>query len=163
MTKQDLLAGKRILAVDDEPDVLETLEDLLSMCEVVSASSFEKAKAYLETESFDLAVLDIMGVNGYELLAICNRKNITAVMLTSHALTVENIIKSFKLGAASFIPKDRIADITVFLNDILDAKQRGEHLWSRWAARLGEVYWEQKFGPNWKERDKKFWGEFKYL
>ena len=160
MEGKDLLEGKKILVVDDEPDILETLEDLLSMADVVKAQSFESAKALLEGSKFDLAILDIMGVNGYELLSICNRKNIAAVMLTSHALTPENIMKSFKMGAASFIPKDRISDIPVFLNDVLDAKAQGRHVWSQWTARLGEAYWEKKFGPKWKEKEKKFWSDF---
>ena len=33
MADAKLLDGKKILIVDDEPDVLDTLEDLLSMCE----------------------------------------------------------------------------------------------------------------------------------
>lgn len=37
------LHGKRILIVDDEPDVLETLEASLSMCDVVKATTFEEA------------------------------------------------------------------------------------------------------------------------
>jgi len=32
-----LLEGKRVLIVDDEPDVSETLEGLLSICEVKKA------------------------------------------------------------------------------------------------------------------------------
>ena len=32
MGKISLLDGKKILVVDDEPDVLESLEELLSMC-----------------------------------------------------------------------------------------------------------------------------------
>ncbi len=160
MGERDLLEGKRILVVDDEPDVLETLEDLLSSAEVVTAASFESARTHLDRSSFDLAVLDIMGVNGYELLAICNRKNIPALMLTAHALTPENIVKSFKMGAASFIPKDRIADVPAFLTDVLRAREKGEHVWSQWAARLGEAYWEKKFGPKWKEKEKKFWKDF---
>jgi len=160
MEGKDLLEGKTILVVDDEPDVLETLEDLLSTATVVKAQSFESAKAFLESSKFDLAILDIMGVNGYELLAICNRKNVAAVMLTSHALTPENIMRSFKMGAASFIPKDKISDIPVFLNDVLEAKAHGKHVWSQWTARLGEAYWEKKFGHKWKEREKKFWSDF---
>jgi DNA-binding NtrC family response regulator len=161
MAGKDLLEGKKILIVDDEPDVLDTLEDLLSMSEVEKASSFEEASRLLDTEHFDMAVLDIMGVNGYQLLAICNQKNLPAVMLTSHALNPENLVKSFKLGAASFVPKDRIADITVFLSDALRAKEKGEHVWSSWAARLGEAYWRNKFGPDWQDKDKKFWKEFR--
>lgn len=160
MESKDLLEGKKILVVDDEPDILETLEDLLSMAEVTKAQSFESAKTLLDSTKFDLAILDIMGVNGYELLAICNRKNIAAVMLTSHALTPENIMQSFKMGAASFIPKDKISDIPIFLHDVLAAKAQGKHVWSQWNARLGEAYWEKKFGPKWKEKEKKFWSDF---
>lgn len=160
MGKEDLLKGKRILVVDDEPDVLDTVEDLLSNAEVVKASSFERAMAHLDQTSFDLAVLDIMGVNGYELLAICGRKNIPAVMLTSHALTPENIVHSFKMGAASFIPKDRIADLPGFLEDVLVSKSQGRNFGKQWAARLGAAYWEKKFGPSWKEKEKKFWNDF---
>ncbi len=44
MASKNLLGGKRILIVDDEPDVLEALADLLSMCDVVKASTFDEAK-----------------------------------------------------------------------------------------------------------------------
>lgn len=37
MEKDNLLDGKRILVVDDEPDILESLEELLAKCEVVKA------------------------------------------------------------------------------------------------------------------------------
>jgi len=63
MSDQTLLDYKRVLIVDDEPDVLETLEQLLPMCDVVRASNFEEAKALLETQYFDMAILDIMGVS----------------------------------------------------------------------------------------------------
>ncbi len=70
MEKENLLDGKRIIIVDDEPDVLGSLEDLLDMCRVTRASSFEPARELLENQYFDMAILDIMGVNGYELLDI---------------------------------------------------------------------------------------------
>jgi hypothetical protein len=44
MTDKRLLDGKKILLVDDEPYVLNTLEDLLSMCETTKASSFKSAR-----------------------------------------------------------------------------------------------------------------------
>src|SRR4030043_2432671 len=87
MNDMPLLNGKRILIVDDEPDVLETLVDLLPMCVVESASDFESAKGLIETRPFDIAILDIMGVDGYHLLEIAGKKKITAVMLTAHALS----------------------------------------------------------------------------
>jgi len=40
----ELLDGKRVLLVDDEPDVLGILENLLTMCEIEKAHSFHEAK-----------------------------------------------------------------------------------------------------------------------
>ena len=62
MQDNDILNVKRILIVDDEPDILETLEDLLDMCLIDSAPDFESAKKFLDKNPYDAAVLDIMGV-----------------------------------------------------------------------------------------------------
>lgn len=156
MTESSSLEDKRVLIVDDEPDVLETLEELLSMCEIVAASSFDEAQDLLETHGFDMAVLDIMGVNGYKLLDIANEKKILAVMLTAHALTPEDTVKSYKRGAAFFVPKEEMANMTTFLSDVLEAKEKGENYWARWLDRLGH-YYDKKFGPGWKDSDKEFW------
>lgn len=162
MGRKNLLEGKKILIVDDESDVLESLEELLAICEIVKAASFGKARELLETERFDIAILDIMGVQGYKLLQIANNRNVTAVMLTAHALSPDNIIKSYNEGAASYLPKDEMANITVFLNDILEAKEKGNSLWWRWFDRLAS-FWERKFGPNWQEENKEFWRKFPTL
>jgi DNA-binding response OmpR family regulator len=80
MDRDKLLEKKRILIVDDEQDVLDALEDLLPMCVVTKASTFDQAKQLLEDQYFDMAILDIMGVAGYELLKICNQKRVIGVM-----------------------------------------------------------------------------------
>ena len=159
--KTKLLEGKRVLIVDDEPDVLETLTQLLSMCDVKKASTFEGAKELLEKEEFDIAVLDIMGVDGYKLLEISRKRNLIAVMLTAHALSPANIVRSFKGGAASYLPKDEMANIADFLEEVLEAKEKGKHFWWKWLDRWG-AYYEKKFGPDWQKEDKDFWEKFKY-
>lgn len=161
MTSETLLENKKILVVDDEPDVLETLEELLHMCEVVKASGFDEAKRVLEKEYFDMAILDIMGVEGFELLEIAIERKVTAVMLTAHALSPENIVRSYKKGAASYLPKEEMANIATFLEEILEAKEKGKHFWWRWLDRWG-TYFDKKFGPNWKDQDKEFWEKFRY-
>ena len=159
MEKKDLLDGKKILIVDDEPDVLDTLEELLPMCEVSKATNFDEAKELLETQYFDMAILDIMGVDGYKLLEIAKGRDIIAIMLTAHALSPENTVKSYKEGAASYIPKEEMANITTYLNDILEAKEKGKNLWWRWFDRFASFY-EKKFGEDGQEHDEEFWKKF---
>jgi DNA-binding NtrC family response regulator len=159
MENESLLEGKRILIVDDEPDVLETLEELLPMCEVTTATNFDEAKEFLVSQSFDMAVLDIMGVDGYKLLEIAKSKELIAVMLTAHALSPENTVRSYKEGAASYIPKEEMTNIATYLNDILEAKEKGKNLWWRWFDRFAN-YYEKKFGEDWQEHDEEFWKNF---
>jgi DNA-binding NtrC family response regulator len=159
MSNIELLDYKRVLIVDDEPDVLDTLEQLLPMCDVAKASTFGEAKQLLETQYFDIAILDIMGVDGYKLLEIAIKRNVIPVMLTAHALSLENFAKSYKEGAASYVPKEEMANITTFLNDILEAKEQGKNVWWRWLDRLG-AYFDRKFGPNWQKGDEDLWEKF---
>ena len=161
MAQESRLNGKRILIVDDESDVLDTLESLLPMCNVVKALSFEQAKRLLEEEVFDIVILDIMGVDGYALLRVANERNFAAVMLTAHALSVKDTVKSYKMGAASYLPKEKLDDIQIFLVDVLEAKEKGESSWWRWLERL-ESYYNERFGPNWREGEKEFWEKVKY-
>ena len=161
MVETKLLDGKSVLIVDDEPDVLETLAQLLPMCEVKKATTFEEAERLFEKEHFDIAVLDIMGVDGYKLLEISKSKGVIAVMLTAHALSPRHVVKSFKGGAASYLPKDEMVNIADFLEEILEAEAKGKHLWWRWLDRWGD-YYEKKFGPDWQKEDKEFWEKFKY-
>lgn len=161
MTEKKLLEGKRVLAVDDERDVLETLVDLLPMCEVVTASSFEEARTLMESQRFDLAVLDIMGVDGYALLDIATRKNIPAVMLTAHAWSPDNLVRSIKEGALSYLPKEELSNITDYLSDVLMAHKEGRNPWQSWHERLPASYFERHWGAAWKDTDKEFWDTFR--
>jgi DNA-binding NtrC family response regulator len=158
MTKSQLL-GKKVLIVDDEPDVLDTLEELLFMCEVVRAGTFEEAKLRLEQDVFDLAILDIMGVNGYELLDLAKSKKVPAVMLTANALSVKDTVKSFKQGAAYYVPKEEMGNIVTYLSDILEAQQKGKSFMDRWLDRM-DAYYYKRFGKDWKEDDPEFWKKF---
>jgi DNA-binding NtrC family response regulator len=158
--KEDILKGKKVLIVDDEPDVLATLEEILDMCEVVKAGTFEEAKKQLESRPFDLAVLDIMGVSGYELLDLAVAKKVTAVMLTAHALSPEDTMKSFRCGASFYVPKDKIADMATILSNVLEAKKKGKNTWIPFMG-WAEAYYTAKFGPKWEACDMEFWRKLK--
>jgi DNA-binding NtrC family response regulator len=162
MNESGLLEGKRILIVDDEADVLDTLEELLDGCEVRKASSYEEARSLLEREKFDIAILDIMGIKGYELLDLSNRNGITAVMLTAHALTPESVVRSYREGAASFLPKEKMTDIKLYLCDVLEAKQKNRDPWWRWLGRFYS-FWKEDLGKDWRDLDEEFYDKLKKL
>ncbi len=155
----DILKDKWVLIVDDEEDVLDVLTHILDMCKVDRASTFEEAKELLEKNPYDIAVLDIMGVRGYDLLRIADRKNIPAVMLTAHALTKADIIQSLQEGASFFAPKDRIADVASFLASVLEARQMNANTWARWFESLGDFYDKRFGGTDWRDRERDFWEE----
>ena len=161
MPDTSLLNGKKILVVDDEPDILSVLVDILDMCTVVKATTFEEGKALLESQVFDVAILDIMGVDGYGLLEIATGKNIPAVMLTAHAFSPDNLVKTIKEGAASYIPKEEIGNIAAYLIDVLKARDEGKDPWGSWQERLPSSYFEKRWGAAWKDTDKDFWETFK--
>ena len=161
MAEKKLLDGKRVLAVDDEQDVLDTLADLLPMCEIVTAPSFEEAKKLLDSQQFDLVILDIMGVDGYSLLEIATGKKIPAVMLTAHAWSPDNLVRSIKEGAVSYLPKEELTNITEYLNDVLTAQKQGRDPWVSWHERLPTSYFERRWGAAWKDTDRQFWDTFK--
>jgi CheY-like chemotaxis protein len=156
MDPKDILKGKRVLVVDDEEDILEFLVELLDMCKLDTATSFEEAKALLENTFYDIAVLDIMGVRGYELLETTTRKGIPTLMLTAHAISKDNLKRSFEKGASYYVPKDEINKTDVFLADILEAREKNKNVFVKWYERLSG-FCDRRFGPNWKDEDPEFW------
>ena len=159
MDWKKIIQGKKILIVDDEKDVLDTLVELLDMCRIDTALSFEEAKGLLEKEDYDVAILDIMGVQGFDLLALAKNRNIPALMLTAHALTEESLKKSAEDGASYYAPKDEISNIGLFVADIIEAKEQNTNVWIRWYDRLSTFFDRRFTGPNWREKQKEFWDE----
>ena len=156
MSPKSPLEEKIILVVDDEPDVLETVGEILDMCLLYKANSYEEGVEYLRGYTIDIAILDIMGVNGFDLLKRSVDKGIPTVMLTAHALTPEALKKSMKLGAVTFLPKEKISDLQEFLEDVVLGG--GKPIWTKFFDQLGE-YFDKRFGPDWKEKDE-FFKEF---
>ena len=146
MGDQTILEGKKILIVDDEPDVVETLKELLGMCVIETATDFEAGEKLLASNKYDIAILDIMGVNGYELLKTANKNAVPALMLTANALTADDFAKSLSQGAVAFIPKEKMVEIPVYLTDLLKA-QAGTEKPHRWFSRL-ESFFDKIFGIN---------------
>jgi len=154
-----VLRGKKVLIVDDEQDVIETIMDLLDECQVDSASDFASAKALLGKHKYDAAILDIMGVNGFGLLEVAIAHQIPALMLTAHALSAANFKKSISAGACAYIPKDEMINIPDHLAELLLAAAKGKKS-GKWFTKLMPAY-DRLFGQDWKTTDKVFWDDFK--
>jgi two-component SAPR family response regulator len=135
--KESALYEKRILAVDDEEDILEILEeDILDACPACrfdKAATYEAAVELLESNDYDLVILDIMGVRGFDLLALATQRNFKVVMLTAHALNLEALKRSFELKARAYLPKEKMNEVVPFLEEVL----RFEYLpvWKRLVRR----------------------------
>jgi len=156
MNAESPLKGKTILVVDDEPDVLTTVAEILDLCRVDTASNFETGLQLILKNSYDVVILDIMGVNGFELLKNAVLRGFPSVMLTAHALTPESLKKSIRLGAVSFLPKERMGDLVEHLEDVV--LEGGKPAWQKLFDKLGDLF-NKRFGPDWKEKDR-FFKEF---
>jgi len=145
----DTLINKEVLVVDDETDILETVEELLESCNVHKITDYNTAAQCLKNESYDIVILDIMGVNGFELLRIANERGFPTVMLTAHALTHEALTRSAELGAKGFVPKEKITQLRKLLEVML--LEGGKDAWKEVIYQF-EPFFNKKFGLDWKKR-----------
>jgi len=150
--KDSILKGKRILAVDDEPDILAILEEEIlgacPDCRFDKATEYEQAVQKIRSSAYDLVILDIMGVRGFELLEFAVSRNLRVVMLTAHALTPEALKRSYELKAQSYLPKEKLGEIVPFLEDALTHEFSSG--WKRLFEKMVDFF-DKKFGEGWKE------------
>src|SRR5689334_19709448 len=99
----------RILIIDDEPNVLSVLYTLLcSRYECRTATSALEALGYLNEETYDLVLSDIMmpGMTGLELLSEITTLNPhTVVVLISGNLNIQSAIEAMRRGAYDYVTK----------------------------------------------------------
>ena len=159
LSTEDILKDQKILIVDDEPDVVETIEELLDMCALDTAPDFKTAKKLLTTNKYDIAILDIMGIQGYDLLDLARQRNIPALMLTAHALTPENLKESIEKGADAYVPKDELVNIADHIADVIKSNFKGKQGYGAWFSNL-KPFFDKAFGKGWRDKDRKFWNTF---
>ena len=146
-----ILDGKRLLAVDDEPDVLAVLEAEIKLasptCNIDRATAYEQGVELLKTNTYDAVILDIMGVRGFDLLKIAVDMKLRVAMLTAHSLSPDALKKSHDMGARAYLPKDKLGEIVPFLEDMFTHDY--ETGWKRLMDKLGD-YFNKQFKENWK-------------
>ena len=106
------MASKRVLIVDDEPDIVELIEFNLKLenIECITAYDGEEGLSKAKEENPDLIVLDVMlpKVNGYKIARLLkfdeSYKHIPIIMLT--ARTQQSDVELGKeTGADEYVPK----------------------------------------------------------
>jgi CheY-like chemotaxis protein len=153
------IKGKHILAVDDEWDIIETIQEILDEAKLDFAQDYESASEKIKQTRYDLAILDIMGVNGIKLLEECVEQNIPAIMLTAHAMNPESLMQSIKKGAISYLSKEHLSELDSLINELMGAQSKGMPAWKLLFEKLGSQF-DQRFGTGWKNSHKNFWNEF---
>jgi DNA-binding response OmpR family regulator len=104
------MAKTRILIVDDENTLRQTMEDLLAAGdrEIIAAASGEEALAYLEDRPFDLIVVDLImpGIDGLQVIDMAQRLSPQSkiIMLTAYG-TLQSAIQAMRRGATDYLLK----------------------------------------------------------
>ena len=104
-----------------------------------------------------MVILDIMGVNGFELLQIAASLNFPVVMLTAHALTPEALKQAILLGARAYLPKQKLGSLTPFLEDVVQLSYQS--VWKKAMYQVASIF-DKRFGSNWRKSEREFWEEF---
>jgi DNA-binding NarL/FixJ family response regulator len=141
------------ILVIDEPDILDTITEILDMCIIHQTSDHETALQYLLGYKYDFVILDVNLLNGLELLKISVSQGFPTVVFTAHELTLDILKKSIQLGAIFFFPKERMSELKEFLekNVIYNWKSNCLSLLDRLS-----MYFNKHFGQDWREKDKFF-------
>ena len=160
MPTSDTLTDKVILAVDDEEDVLAVIEEDLTQAANITlhtATTFEKAQDYLLSYTYELVILDIMGVRGFDLLEVAHKMGFPVVMLTARVFTPDALRKSIELGARAYLPKENLGSLVPFLEDVL--KLSYQSAWKKAFDHVATLF-NSKFGSDWRKSEEKFWEDF---
>ena len=98
----------RILVVEDEDAIRDLIAINLEMVgyEVICSEDGIKAKEFLEKESIDLILLDVMipGIDGFSLIEEINKYNIPVIFVTAKESVLDRV-KGLRLGAEDYIVK----------------------------------------------------------
>ena len=130
---------KKILIIDDEKDIRFLLSSILSDegYETLQAGTVEDAELEIDTNDFNLAIVDISlndkKKDGIYLLKKIKKINkfIPVIMISGHA-TIQLAVDSMKLGAYEFLEKpfnkDRILNFTKRALETYDLQNKNKNL-----------------------------------
>jgi response regulator of citrate/malate metabolism len=111
MTQAPLTLQPRVLVVDDEPTLVELMDEVVSRsvdCRIVRAGSIGEARRILESQPIELMVADVNlpDGDGMSLLPALRKSqpNASAIVITGSP-SVDGAISALRNGALDFVPK----------------------------------------------------------
>lgn len=125
LAKQATVVEGNVLVVDDDPEVVEILNEVISRkgFKVVGVGSGERALEELEKQHFDLIFLDLVlpGMSGVEALSAIKDKDKKAVVVIVTGYGDDPIaLEAMSLGPLFLIRKPfRVSDIVEVLNAVV--------------------------------------------
>jgi len=125
---------KRILVVDDEPDICEILSLNLTLAgyKVATANSAKQALD-MNPSHFDLLLLDVMmdGMSGFEMMEEMKKNpntESTPVLFITAKDTEEDILSGFELGADDYISKPfSVKEVLARVKAVLARTDKGQN------------------------------------
>ena len=148
------LTGKKILFAGSEPDISwkvlgEKILGACPNCMLDRATTYSAATRMMEAQKYDVVILDIMGVRGFDLLELAVSRKIKVAMFTEHDLNPKTLELSFKKGARTYIPQEKLGEIVPYLESILATAYL-----PGWGYLLSKVadFFDGIFEPAWKQQ-----------
>jgi two-component system response regulator AtoC len=124
----------KVLIVDDERNIRESLKKYLSLEQIDSAAAEtgESAIRSLEREAFDAIILDLKlpGMSGQEALAWINSRGISSpvIMISAHG-QIADAVAALKAGAKDYLVKPfDPAEMVIKLRNLVEDKRRENSL-----------------------------------
>jgi len=130
---------KKILIVDDEPDIIKLISDILSehSFNIITSSTVVESLKLIKDNEFDIALLDVSldekKRDGVFLLKVLKEKNneVPVIMMSGHA-NIQTAVDTMKLGAFEFIEKpfseQRLVNFINRASEMIDLKFQNKEL-----------------------------------
>lgn len=128
-----MIDKKRVLVIDDEPDICDILKINLEMAGFYVDTALSAEEAFkMDLNKVDIILLDVMmkGMNGFEMMAKIKANKLTAdipVLFITAKDEMEDLLHGFRLGADDYISKpfhvsEVVARVKAVLNRTIKAK-----------------------------------------
>lgn len=139
--------GPRVLVVDDEPVNLQVIRNFLTVesFQLTLAASGQEALELLESESFDLVLLDVMmpGLSGYEVIRDLRQSHrlaeLPVIFLTARSQDTD-VVTGMSLGANDYLTKPISKDrLLARIKPHLELLQSHRQLEDRVQEKLEEI------------------------